>query len=88
MQVCPYGAGRASDRLDPDALEATQVGPVDPCPTPSEQAGFEAESDRSPQVLRTSCAQCPKNGRKKGPSESLRALALESIGATGFEPAT
>jgi len=37
MQVCPHGAGRASDRLDPDALEATQVGPVDPCPTPSNQ---------------------------------------------------
>jgi hypothetical protein len=38
--------------------------------------------------LRTSCAQLPKTGYEKGLSESLRALALEWIGATGFEPAT
>ena len=66
-----------------------------PCPpltaplqTGPEQAQFRPDSDPLSRFLRTFCAQWPKKGIKKGPSKSSRTLLLESIGATGFEPAT
>ena len=65
--------------------------PALPCPTvrsPSDGAGLGVVLGPALEFLRTSCAQLPKTVHEKGLSESLRALAVEWIGATGFEPAT
>ena len=81
------GAGHASDRVDPDASEAT--GGACPSLFSPLQAGPDAVLNGLiwtvfAHILRT----IVQNGPEKVSSESLRTLAVEWIGETGFEPAT